>query len=134
MAERDRDNSTGRTVAVLGGGALLVFLLLRGKGWGLGLGGTAGASGDGHAGEAPASTEAPPSRCKVRVDSTGLQLDRAPTELDAIVTRCRAAGAADVLVTGAAIQGVVDRLLQALRDAGVVVHVLDPSGAGVVTR
>ncbi len=125
-----RKDSTGRTVAVVGGGALLLLLLLRGKGWGLG-----GQSGSNHQGAtSEGSSPAPPARCAVRVDAAGIQLDGAPADLNATVASCRAAGVADVLVTGAAIQGVVDQLLTALRAAGVVLHVANPSAAARATE
>lgn len=117
MAKRDHDNSTGSTVVVLGGGALLLLLLLRGKGWGLG-------HGDGVDDGSGASPALP--ACRVRVDSGGIQLDGAPTDLETTVSRCAAAGTAEVLVTGAAVHGVVERLLAALRAAGVVVKVATP--------
>ncbi len=124
----ERNDSTGRTVAVVGGGALLLLLLLRGKGWSLGGSGD-GSDGQGAATDAPIAAPAPRARCAVRVDSAGIQLDGAPADLDTTVATCRAAGAADVLVTGAAIQGVVDRLLDALRASGVSLHVSNPSAA-----
>ena len=121
MVKRNHDNSRGRTVAVVGGGALLLLLLLRGKGWGFG--GTSNGSGD------ESDAPAPARRCAVRVDAVGIQVDGTPADVDTTVATCRAAGAADVLVTGAAIQGVVDRLLAALRAAGVSLHVSNPSAA-----
>jgi hypothetical protein len=121
MAKRDHDKSRGRTVAVVGGGALLLLLLLRGKGWGLG----GSSDGSGNESDAPAPTR----RCAVRVDAAGIQVDGTPADVDATVATCRAAGAADILVTGAAIQGIVDRLLAALRAAGVSLHVSSPSAA-----
>ena len=107
MPERNEKHKTGRTVAVVGGGALLLLLVLRGKGWGLGeLAGTG--AGD------PA-----PTRCRVRIDASGIELDGARTDLPTVTARCRAAGEADVRATGAAITGVVAQVLHALQDAGV---------------
>lgn len=116
MVDRNNKNKTGRTVAVVGGGALLLLLLLRGKGWGLGTGDGAGA-GDGKATSPDAPT--PPTRCRVRIDADGIELDGAPADLATVTERCRAAGQADVHATGAAITGVVAQVMQALQDAGV---------------
>jgi hypothetical protein len=123
----DHKHNTGRTVAVVGGGALLLLLLLRGKGWGLG--GRGDGADEQRTTDEPIAASRPPARCAVRVDSAGIQLDGAHSDLDTTVARCRAAGTADVLVTGAAIQGVVDRLLAALRAASVSVHLSNPSAA-----
>jgi len=116
MADHNDKNKTGRTVAVVGGGALLLLLLLRGKGWGLGTGDGAGA-GDGEAATPDAPT--PPTRCRVRIDADGIELDGARADLATVTERCRAAGEADVRATGAAITGVVAQVIQALQAAGV---------------
>jgi len=118
MADRNDKNKTGRTVAIVGGGALLLLLLLRGKGWGLGKeDGEVGAAGNG-AGTA-ADEPAPPTRCQVRIDADGIELDGAPADLATVTERCRVAGEADVRATGAAITGVVAQVIQALQAAGV---------------
>ena len=117
------DEKTGRTVAAIGGGALLLWLLLRGKGWGLGA-----SRGEG---TGPSSPTLP--RCRVRVDQYGVQLDGAPADVATVVARCRETGAADVLATGAAISGVVEALLDALRAAGVVVHLSTPASRTTAT-
>lgn len=108
----ERKSNTGRTVAVVGGGALLLLLLFRGKGWGLGgAGGGTGAGG-----------EAPRSPCRVRIDADGLELDGQRADLPTTVERCKTAGRADVIATGAAIVGVIATTVQALKDAGVDVY------------
>ncbi|MBZ0231061.1 MAG: hypothetical protein K8M05_01815 [Deltaproteobacteria bacterium] len=112
----ERKSNTGRTVAVVGGGALLLLLLFRGKGWGLGgSGGGTGAGGD--------ELRSP---CRVRIDADGLELDGQRADLPTTIERCKAAGRADVTATGAAIVGVIARTVQALKDAGVDVYA-DPS-------
>lgn len=115
-----KDKKTGRTVAALGGGALLLWLFVRGKGWGFG-------ASRGEATGASSPSPAAPPRCRVRVDQTGVQLDGAPADIATVVARCRETGAADVLATGAAISGVVEALLGALRAAGVVIHLDTPA-------
>jgi hypothetical protein len=119
MADHNDKNKTGRTVAVVGGGALLLLLLLRGKGWGLGDG---RGEGDGDAKAAAGATPdrpARPTRCRVRIDADGIELDGSPADLATVTERCRAAGEADVRATGAAITGVVAQVIQALQAAGV---------------
>jgi len=120
MPDPNRKDNTGRTIAVVGGGALLLLLLLRGKGWAAGAGSSNG-SGDGPAPDAPTSgtTAAPPPPCHVRIDADGLQLDGSPASLATITEHCRAAGSAEVRATGAAITGVVAEVVRALQAAGV---------------
>lgn len=113
----DRKNNTGRTVAVVGGAALIALLLFRGKGWGL------GGSGGGTGADRGTGARA---HCRVRIDADGLELDGEPTDLPTTVERCKAAGRADVTATGAAIVGVIARTVQALKDAGVDVYA-DPA-------
>jgi hypothetical protein len=115
MADRNDQNTTGRTVAIVGGGALLLLLLLRGKGWGLGDARDDQRSGEG---TAPDGSVAP-TRCEVRIDADGIALDGTPADLAIVIERCRAAGEADVRATGAAITGIVAHVIQALQDAGV---------------
>jgi len=121
MAQRDHQkDSTGRTVAIVGGGAFLAWLLLRGSGWKLGNGDSGPSSGATGAAPAPTTAALPP--CRVRIDANGIELDGARADLVATVERCRAAGAADLAMTGAAIVGVLTATLRALQDAGVVVR------------
>jgi len=119
MANHNDKDSTGRTVAIVGGGSLLLLLLLRGKGWGRG-----GNGGDDHAGDVSTnSTTGTPTLppCRVRIDADGIQLDGAPSDLETVTERCRAAGAAEIRATGAAITGVIAEVVQALQAAGVKV-------------
>jgi len=117
MANRNDKDSTGRTIAIVGGGALVLLLLFRGKGWGLG-----GAGGDGHA-SASAGTNGVAARpaCRVRIDADGIQTDGVPTDLATMTDRCRAAGSAEIHATGAAITGVIADVVQTLQAAGVQV-------------
>jgi hypothetical protein len=87
----------------------------------------------GAVGEGTAGDQAPRSRCKVRLDASGLRLDGAASEQAAVVTACKAAGGADVVVTGDAVQGAWDGLRVALLEAGVEVYVrgaADGAGGG----
>ncbi len=111
---RDKDKHA-RTAALVGGGALLLWLLIRGKGFGLGHAGAA--IGDGsRAGSAPTA------RCRVRIDAAGIETDGVATDVRTMTERCRMAGSADVRATGAAITGVVAEAVQALLAAGVRVY------------
>jgi hypothetical protein len=111
----DRENNTGLTIAMIGGGALLGWLLWRGRGKGKGDG------NDADHGSAPSA---------VQVQILGgdrLKLDGASADLATTVARARAAGAARVSVTGDASQGWFERVVHALRAAGV--HVGLPPAA-----
>jgi hypothetical protein len=105
MAKRER---TGRTVAILGGVALVAWLLSRGKGWGLRAPGDAQAAG-----------AARPSRCVVWIRPEGLTVDGVAADLPTVIARCRAAGEAEVHATGDTIHRVVRDTIQALHAAGV---------------
>src|SRR5262245_5209933 len=103
MKERD-DSHTGRTVALIGGSALVLWLLLRGKGFGLGAragGGLGGGSGSSAGNAGGAST--PARACQVFIRANHIDLDGAPADLSTVISRCRAAGKADVRATGDAI-------------------------------
>ncbi len=126
MANRNDKDNTGRTVAIVGGGALLLLLLLRGKGWGLGGGDDQGDGGHG-AGTSSDSrattsgTAAPRAPCRVRVDAEGIQVDGTRADLATTTDRCRAAGSAEIHATGASITGVIADVVDALQAAGVQV-------------
>jgi hypothetical protein len=125
MAERNPKNHLGGTVALVGGGALLVWLLLRGKGWGLGGGGGKGehgseAPGTGTIKEPPAEDRYP---CQVFVRALGIDLAGAPTDLPTLVTHCRATGKAHVQITGGASAQTVEDVISALQAAGVTVAI-----------
>jgi hypothetical protein len=118
---KDRDSGAGQTVALVGGAALLLWLLLRGRGWGL-------SRRDGETDAQPDDTPAVPSGppCHVRVDAGGIQLDDARADLPATLARCRAAGVADVTATGSAIVGAVAEVVRALQAQGVAVRASAP--------
>ena len=104
-------NNTGRTIAVIGGGALLVWLLWRGHGKGN------GKRGDDDRNIAPAIVE-------VWVHSGDrIALDHVSSDLSTVVARARAAGRARVHVTGDARQGWFENVVHALQAAGVDIYV-----------
>jgi len=105
--EREREGRGKWIAGGVGLAALLYLLLRQGSG-----------SGDATS-NAPAASLPP---CRVRIDQAGLQLDGAPADLPTTVARCRAAGAADVTATGAAIVGTIAEVVRALQDAGVIVR------------
>jgi hypothetical protein len=111
MATRTQSN-TGRTIAMIGGGALLAWLLLRGRGRGKGSGGGGGGGGHG----APAVVE-------VWLRSGDrIELDGASSNLTAAVARARTAGTARVFAAGDTRQGWVTRVIAALKAAGVAIE------------
>lgn len=102
---------TGKTVAILGGAALVAWLLSRGKGWGV------RGPDDAHA----AGTTRP-SRCVVWIRPEGLTVDGVAADLPTVIARCRAAGEAEVHATGDTIHRVVRDTIQALHAAGVTLY------------
>lgn len=107
------DDKTGRNLALVGGGAAFVWLLLHGGG-GFGFG-----RGGGGLGKAAAAGNGPaPAPVKVRVAADGISVDGQPTDVDGAAALVKARGAADVLITGAAKQGTADALVAALRATG----------------
>jgi hypothetical protein len=120
-AERRRLRK-GRLIAAGGVVGLLVAALLFLRcGQDFGLGG-----GDGEAPEtpvvadaAPPPADAAPARCLLRLDADGLTLEGAAVTVEGAVEACRAAGAAELVVTGDASFGLRERLRQALREAAI---------------
>lgn len=118
-------NHTGRTVAVVGGGALLLWLLLRGKGRGLGMGGTGQSDGTGkddgsRPNSAPlATTLVEPRRCQVRIASNGITVDGKPATVAEVVAACKSTEGAEVLVTGGARRADHEDMEAALKQAGI---------------
>lgn len=109
MANAPPNDHTARNLALVGGGALLVWMLLGGAGLGLGDGGTTG-------------TTAPPAPCKVRIDVLGVHVDGKPTDVATAIHLCRASGRADVKATGDARSGTVQEVMRGLVAAGVQVN------------
>ncbi|MCB9571980.1 MAG: hypothetical protein H6709_07790 [Kofleriaceae bacterium] len=102
----------------------LLYLRCRG-GFGLGGGSDSGSGKAKQAVDVPAAptaaagVDAGAPRCQVRLDAEGLTLDGARAEPAAVVAACKAAGAADVVVTGAARFGAWEQLRDQLAAEGV---------------
>lgn len=112
------DDKTGRNLALVGGGAAFVWLLLHGGG-GFGL----GRGGSGKAGAAIGKSAGKPMPVKVRVAADGISVDGQPTDVDGAAALAKARGAADVLITGAAKQGTADAVVAALRASGATIWI-----------
>lgn len=111
----------------------VVYLRCGGGGFGFGGGGLGVGGGSGVGLRSPATPrplsgdekgrDAGALRCQLRLDGTGLwQLGatgQAKVEVAAAVASCKAAGGADVVITGDARQGAWDELRAALDGAGV---------------
>lgn len=123
MANDDDDNSgTVITVGAIGGGALLLWYLFRGRG----LGGGGGASGSGEGAPSVATPPAvvpapagPP--CNVFVRRSAIELDGAASDLSTAVATCRASGSAHLRATGDTTSGRVIDVARALNAAGVAI-------------
>jgi len=113
------DDNTGRNLALAGGGAALLWLLLRGGG-GFGLGGKGGGAGS----ESKGTAKPVPPRANVRVAADGITVDGVPTDVAGAAAIVKERGHADVLATGAARQGIVDDLLKALRATGAEIWIV----------
>ncbi len=111
MANERATKGRGKWIVGGAGLAALLYLLTRG-GDGFGLSGSGAGSSHG-------TTAAP---CRVRIDAAGIQVDGEPADVNATVERCRIVGAADVTATGAAIVGTIEKVVRALRVAGVTVR------------
>src|SRR5262245_852689 len=136
MAERHSNSHAGRTVAVVGGGAFLLWLLLRGKGWGMGGkgegSGTGAGSGSGSGSPPPSPPEASPRRCKVRIAAGGIAVDGKPATVEEAVVACKSTEGAEVLVTGGARKGDHEDLKAAFERAGIRIWWIERMPRGAV--
>jgi hypothetical protein len=107
------DDKTGRNLALVGGGAALLWLLLRG-GSGFGL----GDKGDGAGSDDKGTSTPKRPRAKVRVDADGLSVDGQRTDIPGAVALVDGREA-ELFATGAARAGTVWEVETALRAAGV---------------
>lgn len=120
MANNDKDNDTAITVGAIGGGALLLWWLLRHVG---------GGSGDGHGGDGAPTSASPPDEsrpteaapCEVFLRGKVIELDGAASDLPTVIAACRASGKANLRVTGDTIQGHLVDFVRALNAAGVAI-------------
>jgi hypothetical protein len=110
----------GASLAALA--ALAATYLTCGRDFGLAGGGYRLDEGDGDA-PGSARVDTPPARCALRVTATGIVVNGAPAKRDDAVATCKAAGGADVVVTGAAREGDWKDLRAALEAAGVTFSV-----------
>lgn len=111
---KSNENNTGLTIAMVGGGALLLWLLWPGRGKGKG-------KGEGKGGDSESSTA--PAAVVVRIRSGDqVDLDGVSSDLATTVARARAAGAARVFAVGDARHGWVTTVIDALKAAGVAVY------------
>jgi hypothetical protein len=122
---RSRDRHTGQGIALVGGAALVAWLL-----WRRSRGGDGRSRGSGM--DATPS-QAQPTPCLVWVRADRIDIDGARADLPTVVARCRAAGRAEVRATGAAITRSIIDVLAALNAAGVRVDA-SPDLAHLVAR
>ena len=101
-------NNTGRTIAVISGGALIAWLLWRGRGKGKG--------NEGDAGNHRSASVSVRIRAGDQID-----LDGVSSDLTTTVARAHAAGAARVSATGDARHGWVTQVIAALKAANVAI-------------
>jgi hypothetical protein len=82
------------------GAIILAVLYLRcGRGWGT------GGEGGGGSDRGSAASSATKKRCQIRLDGKGLTVDGHSASRDTATELCKAAGGAEVVVTGAAREG-----------------------------
>ena len=106
-----RDSNAPLAVALGAGGGLLLWYLLRNDQ------------------KAPPSARPAPSSsvpCALRLDSAGLTADGAPSDVASAVTRCKGAGAADLVYASDGPVAVYADLTTALHAAGVTVTARAP--------
>lgn len=103
----------GRGVLGVGIGFALYLLVSN-----LGFGGR-GAGRDDHAPVPPAPVPPRPSRCTIRIDSTGIFVDGKAMTPAQVVKACEGVPDVELVVTGGARQGSLDEVEGALRAAGI---------------
>jgi hypothetical protein len=125
--ERRRRRRKVVTLAVVIAAIVAAVLYLGfGRGWGFGKGKGEGAGAG--TGSAAALVDAGPRRCALRVTAEGITVDGEVMTRAQAVDACKTVGAADVVVTGDARQGVWDELRAGLEAAGIAVF--QKGGAG----
>lgn len=111
MAER---SDTGRTVALVGGAALLALLFSRGNGLGF------RSQGDGRG--TGAHGDKVSKRRVVWVRADRIELDGTAVDLPTVIEKAREAGQVEVHATGDAVTRVVRDVLTALHAANVTIY------------
>ena len=120
-------------VLVAGLVAAAVLYLRCGDGFGFGRG---DGKGDGKgevkkkpAGDATGVLGGAAIRCQLRLDAAGLHVDgaAAASSVEDAVRACKAAGGAELVATGDAVFGELEKVREALDQAGVSVFVRDPA-------
>jgi hypothetical protein len=104
------DNNTALTVALGAGAGLGLWYLLRDD----------ETTDDGGATEAAPAPPPPP--CSLRLDAKGLTADGTPIDIPAAVTKCQAAGRADLVIADDAPSTVSADLAAAFNAAGILVN------------
>lgn len=107
------DRHLARDVALIGGVAVVAWLLWQRK-----ANGADGGDGSGFQGAAAPSLPKP---CRVWIRANHIDLDGMPAKLATVVARCRENGRADVHATGDAITRSIIAVLDALVAAGVAI-------------
>jgi hypothetical protein len=117
MARRSHaDSRTGRTLAVVGGSAVLVWWLLR-RGPGRGRAGSGTTTG-----ACRQSGTAPGARPRVWVRADRIEVDGVVADLATVIGRGRAVGAVDLHATGDAVTRVVRDVVTSVRAAGIAIY------------
>jgi hypothetical protein len=114
------DNGTAIALAVVGGGAVLLWWLLRGRGKGWGWGGSGGRLGDGH--DRDGSPPRLPAINVKLIDGDRILLNGAPADLETTLARARVSSQVHLYTDGAPRMGFVSKVLWALLDAEVPVE------------
>lgn len=110
----DHRGGTAFTLAAIGSGAALLWLLLRGRAW-------SWRSGNGRSGGEGSSAARPPPISVMLRDGDRIEVDGVPTNLATAVAKARAAGRVHVRTDGAVRHGFVSEVRSAL--LGVAVDV-----------
>lgn len=123
----ERRKKRGLLVWAAIAGLIALAILYWRCGGGFGFGGGSFGAGEGTGeGTAKKAADVSPKRCQLRLGATGITVDgKAATQAEAVAA-CKAAGGADVVVTGDARQGDWDALRSALDEAGVRKSLSEP--------
>lgn len=121
MAKDDDNSGTVLAVGAIGGGALLVWWLLRERDRGVGGGGEGGGAPGAPfvtVEPLPAQAAAP---CNVFLRGPSIELNGAASDRATAIATCRAAGTANLRASGDAKTGAITDMARALNAAGVAI-------------